>query len=149
MNPSTSANVHYDYLVVAISFLIATFASYVALDLAKRVRTPDRAIARGWWVGGSITMGTGIWSMHFIGMLAAHSTDRGHPFQTPALRPVSAAVRGSPAMHRILSPGMVPGQGRPWGAPRTEPANAPIASPPKSRTPSSNPDLRQILPGLP
>ncbi len=46
------------------------FASYVALDLAKRVRTSDRAVARGWLIGGSVTMGVGIWSMHFVGMLA-------------------------------------------------------------------------------
>ena len=55
---------------VALSYLIASFASYVALDLAKRVRTPDRLVALGWWLGGSVAMGTGIWSMHFVGMLA-------------------------------------------------------------------------------
>ncbi|APW40313.1 bifunctional diguanylate cyclase/phosphodiesterase [Rhodoferax koreense] len=63
--------VHYNLWVVGLSFLIASFASYVALDLAKRVRTPDRMLARGWWIGGSAAMGTGIWSMHFVGMQAA------------------------------------------------------------------------------
>src|SRR5882672_4431935 len=60
----------YDPWVVAASLLIASFASYVALDLAKRVRTHDRRVAMSWWVGGSIAMGTGIWCMHFVGMLA-------------------------------------------------------------------------------
>ena len=60
----------YDLRVVAASFFIATFASYVALDLAKRVRTPDRGVARTWWACGSVAMGTGIWCMHFVGMLA-------------------------------------------------------------------------------
>jgi diguanylate cyclase (GGDEF)-like protein len=60
----------YDPKVVAASLLIASFASYVALDLAKRVRTRDRRVAMSWWVGGSIAMGTGIWCMHFVGMLA-------------------------------------------------------------------------------
>jgi len=55
---------------VALSLLVATFASYVALDLAKRVRNTSRSVAFGWWAGGSIAMGTGIWCMHFIGMLA-------------------------------------------------------------------------------
>ena len=41
----------YDPSVVAASFLIASLASYVALDLAKRVRTPDRAVALSWWLG--------------------------------------------------------------------------------------------------
>ncbi|MDN3919748.1 putative bifunctional diguanylate cyclase/phosphodiesterase [Roseateles violae] len=56
--------------LVAASLLIATFASYVSLDLAKRVRTPDLAVARSWWAGGSLAMGTGIWAMHFVGMFA-------------------------------------------------------------------------------
>ncbi|MDR7272610.1 diguanylate cyclase (GGDEF)-like protein [Pelomonas saccharophila] len=56
--------------VVAASLLIASFASFVALDLAKRVRTRDRGVALSWWIGGSLAMGTGIWCMHFVGMLA-------------------------------------------------------------------------------
>src|ERR1700736_6785945 len=61
---------HYDLTLVAASVLIASFASYVALDLAKRVRDANHSVATTWWVGGSIAMGTGIWSMHFVGMLA-------------------------------------------------------------------------------
>jgi NO-binding membrane sensor protein with MHYT domain/signal transduction histidine kinase/ActR/RegA family two-component response regulator len=60
----------YDPPLVVASVLIASFASYVALDLAKRVRAANRRVALAWWVGGSIAMGTGIWSMHFVGMLA-------------------------------------------------------------------------------
>jgi len=60
----------YDPSLVVASVLIASLASYVALDLAKRVRAADRRVALTWWVGGSVAMGTGIWSMHFVGMLA-------------------------------------------------------------------------------
>ena len=60
----------YDPWLVALSVAMASFASYVALDLAKRVRGDDRRIARNWWIGGSVALGTGIWSMHFIGMQA-------------------------------------------------------------------------------
>src|SRR3979409_706642 len=60
----------YDLWVVAASILVASFASYVTRDRAKRVRTKDRGVALSWWIGGSIAMGTGIWSMHFVGMLA-------------------------------------------------------------------------------
>ena len=60
----------YDLRVVAASFFIASFASYVALDLARRVRTHERGVARMWWACGSVAMGTGIWCMHFVGMLA-------------------------------------------------------------------------------
>jgi NO-binding membrane sensor protein with MHYT domain/signal transduction histidine kinase len=60
----------YDSSLVLASVLIASLASYVALDLAKRIREADRSVALVWWGGGSIAMGTGIWSMHFVGMLA-------------------------------------------------------------------------------
>ena len=60
----------YDPWVVACSLLIASFASYVALDLAKRVRGPDKRHAMRWWIVGSFAMGSGIWCTHFVGMLA-------------------------------------------------------------------------------
>jgi two-component system, sensor histidine kinase and response regulator len=60
----------YDYRLVALSVVIATLASYAALDLAGRV-TSARGRTRFLWVtGGAAAMGLGIWSMHYIGMLA-------------------------------------------------------------------------------
>lgn len=64
-------DITYNFWVIALSFAIASFASYVALDLAKRVRTTDQFLGRVWWGAGSAAMGTGIWSMHFVGMQAA------------------------------------------------------------------------------
>lgn len=62
----------YDYRLVALSILIAILASYAALDLAGRV-TAARGRARSVWLtGGAAAMGLGIWSMHYIGMLAFH-----------------------------------------------------------------------------
>lgn len=60
----------YDPWVVGASVLIAVYAAFVALDLAKRVRAADGVVAHAWLLGGSLAMGTGIWAMHFIGMLA-------------------------------------------------------------------------------
>jgi len=60
----------YDLRLVALSYLVAVFASYTALDLAGRV-TSSRGRARTvWLLGGALSLGIGIWSMHFIGMLA-------------------------------------------------------------------------------
>ncbi len=60
----------YDHRMVALSVVIAVLASYAALDLGGRV-TASRGRARFLWLlGGSVAMGTGIWSMHYIGMLA-------------------------------------------------------------------------------
>jgi diguanylate cyclase (GGDEF)-like protein len=60
----------YDHGVVALSVLVASYASYVALDLARRVRGSDRHASLVWTLGGALVMGSGIWSMHFVGMLA-------------------------------------------------------------------------------
>lgn len=56
--------------LVALSYVVAVLASYTALDLAGRV-VASRGLARRLWLaGGAFAMGTGIWSMHFTGMLA-------------------------------------------------------------------------------
>src|SRR5258705_314046 len=46
------------------------FASYAALDLAGRVTAAGGWTRAVWLLGGAGAMGTGIWSMHYIGMLA-------------------------------------------------------------------------------
>jgi len=60
----------YNYALVALSVLIAMFASYAALDLAGRVTAAGGWTRAIWLLGGAGAMGTGIWSMHYIGMLA-------------------------------------------------------------------------------
>jgi len=60
----------YNYELVALSVLIAMFASYAALDLAGRVTAAVGWTRAVWLLGGAGAMGTGIWSMHYIGMLA-------------------------------------------------------------------------------
>ena len=60
----------YNFVLVAASYLIAAFASYVALDMAGRINATRGAVAHGWLTGGAIAMGFGIWSMHFVGILA-------------------------------------------------------------------------------
>jgi PAS domain S-box-containing protein len=60
----------YDLHLVALSFAVACLASYTALDLAGRIRASEGS-ARGTWLAtAAISMGGGIWSMHFIAMLA-------------------------------------------------------------------------------
>ncbi len=60
----------YDVRLIVLSVAIAIFASYTALDLARWL-TKAQGLARILWLlGGAIAMGVGIWSMHFIGMLA-------------------------------------------------------------------------------
>jgi len=60
----------YDLQLVLLSIIVASAASFGALDLARRVTAAEGWRARAWLVGGAFAMGAGIWSMHFIGMLA-------------------------------------------------------------------------------
>ena len=60
----------YNPALVAISYAIAVLASYVALDFTERVGRERGRRRVFWWLGGAAAMGSGIWSMHFIGMLA-------------------------------------------------------------------------------
>src|SRR5262245_38788710 len=60
----------YDLKLVALSLIVAAFASYTALELAGRVNATRGRASWLWLLGGAFAMGTGIWSMHFIGMLA-------------------------------------------------------------------------------
>ncbi|CAN0625149.1 Uncharacterized signaling protein PA1727 [Burkholderia multivorans] len=61
---------NYDPLLVLFSIIVAILASYTALDMAGRISMASARTARWWLAGGSLAMGAGIWSMHFIGMLA-------------------------------------------------------------------------------
>jgi len=60
----------YNSHLVALSILVAAFASYTALDLGGRVAATRGVAPRVWLVAAAIAMGGGIWSMHFIAMLA-------------------------------------------------------------------------------
>ena len=61
----------FDMNLVVVSYLIAALTSYVALDMSSHLKQPNSTLFKiCWWLGGSIVMGAGIWSMHFIGMLA-------------------------------------------------------------------------------
>ncbi|MGH8219565.1 MAG: MHYT domain-containing protein [Steroidobacteraceae bacterium] len=60
----------YNLWLVSLSILVAIAVSYTALMLAGRVAEAERSGGRIWLLGGAASMGIGIWSMHFIGMLA-------------------------------------------------------------------------------
>ena len=60
----------YDPYLVALSILVAALASYTALDLSGHVAAARGFARRVWLAAAAITMGGGIWSMHFVAMLA-------------------------------------------------------------------------------
>jgi len=60
----------YNLSLVALSIAVAILVSYTALSLAARVAVANANQVRYWLTGGAVAMGVGIWSMHFIGMMA-------------------------------------------------------------------------------
>ena len=70
--PGRALPATYDPGLVVLSYIVASLAAYTAIDLAGRVSEfraePRRAAA--WLTGGAFAMGAGIWSMHFVAMLA-------------------------------------------------------------------------------
>ncbi len=60
----------YNLGLVAVSYIIATFAGYAFLDVAGNVRRAQGLARLTWILVGATAFGTGIWSMHFVGMLA-------------------------------------------------------------------------------
>lgn len=56
--------------LVLLSIVVAMMASFTALNLTGRVAETRGRASSLWLMGGAIAMGSGIWSMHFVGMLA-------------------------------------------------------------------------------
>jgi NO-binding membrane sensor protein with MHYT domain len=61
---------YYDLWTVFCSFLIACLAGFVAFESVDHTRYSKEV--RGWVFFGGVALGLGIWSMHFMGMLAWH-----------------------------------------------------------------------------
>ena len=93
----------YDYRLVALSVLIAMVASYAALDLAGRVTAARGATRVLWLSGGAVAMGTGIWSMHYVGMLAFNLPVRVEYDWPTVLASLAAAILASAVALFVVS----------------------------------------------
>ena len=61
----------YDASLVAVSVLTAIFASFMAMELSDRILNATTETGKlAWLFPGALAMVGGVWSMHFIGMLA-------------------------------------------------------------------------------
>ena len=62
---------NYNVLLVVLSYLISVFGSFTALQLAIRIPNAKSDERSKWIAGAAVALGgCGIWTMHFIGMLA-------------------------------------------------------------------------------
>ena len=64
---------NYDGGLVLLSYVLATMAAYTALCLSMRLVSQVSKHTQIWLLSGALAMGCGIWSMHFVGMLAYQS----------------------------------------------------------------------------
>jgi len=114
----------HDYWLVLLSVIVAIIASYVALDLASRIAAAHRSRTGRWlWLaGGAWAIGTGIWSMHFIGMLAlrlpvalcydvAMTLLSGLPAVLASALALFVASRPTLGVPRLLAAGLLMGMG--------------------------------------
>ncbi|EFU43245.1 diguanylate cyclase/phosphodiesterase with MHYT sensor [Paenibacillus vortex V453] len=62
----------YNFYIVGLSIVIAILASYSALNITSKISDASGKSRFFWLFGGAMVMGSGIWSMHFVGMLALH-----------------------------------------------------------------------------
>src|SRR3954471_21470361 len=92
----------YSYWLGALSLVVAMFASYTALDLSTRITASKGRSAQLWLIGGAFSMGIGIWSMHFIGMLAfSLPIPMGYDVATTLLSLLIACVVSYFALHTV------------------------------------------------
>ncbi len=62
---------HYDSVLVVVSIVIAIFASYAFLLVSQHISAnPPSRTKHLWTILGGVCLGAGIWTMHFVGMLA-------------------------------------------------------------------------------
>lgn len=61
----------YNPYLVVLSITIAIISAFTAFAIAERISAAKTPIDQGLWIlFGATTMGMGVWSMHFIGLLA-------------------------------------------------------------------------------
>lgn len=61
----------YNVGLVLLSVLMVVVSTYTAFLISERIRSADsRGQEWGWQIIGAVTLGGGVWAMHFIGMLA-------------------------------------------------------------------------------
>jgi diguanylate cyclase (GGDEF)-like protein len=62
--------VRHNGVAMTAAWFLAVYAVYVKVLVIRRVRSSDRDVGLGWWVGGALTVGTGIWAQSFVSMLS-------------------------------------------------------------------------------
>lgn len=61
----------YSKPMVVLSILLSIMASYVTLEISRKISVSDDMANKSAWLwSGAVVLGAGVWAMHFIGMMA-------------------------------------------------------------------------------
>ncbi|MEK4463162.1 EAL domain-containing protein [Paenibacillus sp. FSL R5-0876] len=63
--------IHYNVWIVLLSFALAATAAYSALNLISQVPRSFGKVRRLWLISGACVLGSGIWSIHYVGIMAS------------------------------------------------------------------------------
>ncbi|WP_379156892.1 EAL domain-containing protein [Paenibacillus sp. sgz5001063] len=63
--------IQYNLWIVLLSFTLAASAAYSALNLISQASRTSGNVRRLWLLSGACVLGSGIWAIHFVGMMAS------------------------------------------------------------------------------
>jgi len=94
----------YDIVLVVVSYVVASVAAYAALSMSERISVTASKRGRWSWLAtGSVVMGFGVWSMHFIGMIAfVLPIPVGYDLNTTLASVVPAILASALALHVMV-----------------------------------------------
>lgn len=102
-------NTNYDLYLVALSLGVAIIATYVSFDLASRIQHAPQSQKRDWLFAGALVLGMGIWTMHFVGMLAIQAPVRlGYTLGVTLVSMLPAILAAGVALHLMQRPILTP-----------------------------------------
>lgn len=63
--------IHYNVWIVVLSFALAATGAYSALNLISQVSRSSGNVRRLWLISGACVLGSGIWAIHYVGIMAS------------------------------------------------------------------------------
>lgn len=61
---------YYQPSALAAAWLLAVYAVYLQALIVRRVRANDRDAGFGWWLGGAVCVGTGVWASTLLSLVS-------------------------------------------------------------------------------
>jgi NO-binding membrane sensor protein with MHYT domain len=93
---------NYDPSLVTASYLVAVLAAYTALYFGVRLKGATGQGRLVWLLSGAVAMGTGVWTMHFVGMRASPMmADMTYGLGLTSVSWLAAVVAAGIALHLI------------------------------------------------